>query len=622
MTLSERERLKQFVTLHVRNCLFLICTFCGNSNCHLSSATTDVLASFFSGGDSIDDPDITGAKWAKECLRISSPTVQHAALLALNRLAETHPPSKYFDLWNPIFPELLNAEQMKRYCEVDRSLSASLVALFASSATTVLQILLEAAKRGESERLSLDSLRAIEWASAGLRSVPDELIFNALQFFVVMLGTIHNRPDADSAITSITRRREYNGERFGCPCEMLAVRMCSFTFESMLKLINPLTHTPRTVSLAVACISTFAELGFGAEDVMEDRIALQLYQKPEERASFFFSLASSPGGSGSGRIASAANATEAMYSSSSSPFHFPSSYSSSDQKLHFDSGTCFIRLLISLFFTKFPSLTSLSSLSSTSPNAYLRLYPTPPLVYAARALTHFAKQDRRIAHSLSSIRISFPSWPSTHILLSSVVPQLLETMEGINLANVLSFVAVVCEISRAFRKQLVEMDIFGIVLKMTRMGGEAYAKKRKEEGEEEGSNKEVDDNNKEGDMRETSIDSDRKHVFSPSPLSPSNFAQNNATSENNPFIAQIASPTPPELIPADIKSSLNRKHITPLDSEEAENEENEEDNDNDNDEGSSNEREERDDIEIENEGERERSLEEEEVENISRQSRR
>ncbi|KAH7818948.1 uncharacterized protein MONOS_4425 [Monocercomonoides exilis] len=498
MTLSERERLKQFVTLHVRNCLFLICTFCGNSNCHLSSASTDVLASFFSGGDSIDDPDITGAKWAKECLRISSPTVQHAALLALNRLAETHLPSKYFDLWNPIFPELLNAEQMKRYCEVDRSLSASLVALFASSAvsfehisvamprmllllgipntplqTTVLQILLEAAKRGESERLSLDSLRAIEWASAGLRSVPDELIFGALQFFVVMLGTIHNRPDADSAITSITRRREYNGERFGCPCEMLAVKMCSFTFESMLKLINPLTHTPRTVSLAVACISAFAELGFGAEDVMEDRIALQLYQKPEERASFFFSLASSPGGSGSGRIASAANATEAMYSSSSSPFYSPSSYSSSDQKLHFDSGTCFIRLLISLFFTKFPSLTSLSSLSSTSPNAYLRLYPTPPLVYAARALTHFAKQDRRIAHSLSSIRISFPSWPSTHILLSSVVPQLLETMEGINLANVLRFVAVVCEISRAFRKQLVEMDIFGIVLKMTRMGGEA-----------------------------------------------------------------------------------------------------------------------------------------------------
>ncbi|KAH7832559.1 uncharacterized protein MONOS_8353 [Monocercomonoides exilis] len=500
MILSERERLKQFVTLHVRSCLFLICTFCGNSNSHLSSATTDVLASFFSGGDSIDDPDITGAKWAKECLRISSPTVQHAALLALNRLAETHPPSKYFDLWNPIFPELLNAEQMKRYCEVDRSLSASLVAL------------------------------AIEWASAGLRSVPDELIFGALQFFVVMLGTIHNRPDADSAITSITRRREYNGVRFGCPCEMLAVKMYSFTFESMLKLINPLTHTPRTVSLAVASISAFAELGFGAEDVMEDRIALQLYQKQEERASFFFSPSSSPGGSGSGRITSAANATEAI--------------------------------------------------------------------------------------------ISFPSWPSTHILLSSVVPQLLETMEGINLANVLSFVAVVCEISRAFRKQLVEMDIFGIVLKMTRMGGEAYAKKRKEEGEEEGSNKEVDDNNKEGDIRETSIDSDRKHVFSPSPLSPSNFAQNNATSENNPFIAPIASPTPPELIPADIKSSLNRKHTTPLDSEEAENEENEEDNDNDNDEGSSNEREERDDIEIENEGERERSLEEEEVENISRQSRR
>ncbi|KAH7815070.1 uncharacterized protein MONOS_15119 [Monocercomonoides exilis] len=606
MILSERERLKQFVTLHVRSCLFLICTFCGNSNSHLSSATTDVLASFFSGGDSIDDPDITGAKWAKECLRISSPTVQHAALLALNRLAETHPPSKYFDLWNPIFPELLNAEQMKS-CNASH---APFIGIPNTALqTTVLQILLEAAKRGESERLSLDSLRAIEWASAGLRSVPDELIFGALQFFVVMLGTRHNRPDADSAITSITRRREYNGVRFGCPCEMLAVKMYSFTFESMLKLINPLTHTPRTVSLAVACISAFAELGFGAEDVMEDRIALQLYQKPEEKASIFFSPASSPGGggSGSGRIASAANATEAMYSSSSSPFYSPSSYSSSDQKLPFDSGTCFIRLLISLFFTKFPSLTSLSSLSSTSPNAYLRLCPTPPLVYASRALTHFAKQDRRIAHSLSSIRISFPSWPSTHILLSSVVPQLLETMEGINLANVLSFVVVVCEISGAFRKQLVEMDIFGIVLKMTRMGGEAYAKKRKEEGKEEGSNKEVDDNNKEGDIRETSIDSDRKHVFSPSPLSPSNFAQNNATSENNPFIAQIASPTPPELIPADIKSSLNRKHITPLDSEEAENEENEEDNDNDNDEGSSNEREERDDIEIENEGERERN---------------
>ncbi|KAA6325584.1 MAG: hypothetical protein EZS28_054051, partial [Streblomastix strix] len=184
--------------------LIQLCEFCGNDKPEpIQQAAAEILSVFISGGDQTDDPELMGMRWLKLLIDFQakqrdkypkSPlgsVIQHAIVRSLIRFSETHPPDKFFVQWEYIFPMVLVVDFMKALPLDDCTSASRILTLFASSSpnferirlavprtlpllgipntalqVAVLDILIEAAKNGNSERLSLDELQGTDWCLA------------------------------------------------------------------------------------------------------------------------------------------------------------------------------------------------------------------------------------------------------------------------------------------------------------------------------------------------------------------------------------------------------------------------------------------------------------------------
>ncbi|KAK2957158.1 hypothetical protein BLNAU_7988 [Blattamonas nauphoetae] len=296
------------LTNTIPGCLFTICKFCSAEKLVLRRAGTKTLCVFFVGEDDFRDPDVNGSVWVQDMMKVSGGVVQHALLVSLLALAESHPPEKFTTLWSGIFEKLITNEHIQKYSDADMTLASSLVSLFARTApsfeliqkqlvhvipmmaipnkalqTAVMEILIGMARRGEAERNSLAKLSALEWVSAGLRSEPDEIVFGACQFFAVYLSSIHAGVFTSAAAlskTSSSERVVHSGITFASITDAMASKMFTYTFVEMFALLNS-NRSRRVVALASLCISCFAELGLGASTLLAAHSTSRFFKSEE-----------------------------------------------------------------------------------------------------------------------------------------------------------------------------------------------------------------------------------------------------------------------------------------------------------------------------------------------------
>ncbi|KAK2957640.1 hypothetical protein BLNAU_7295 [Blattamonas nauphoetae] len=289
--LRDENQRRSFLTSNVNGCIYTICTFAHSEEAQFQRIGVETLNIFFLGGDGIQDPDENGAGWILNIIKVDNSLIQHALLLGLINLAKIRPPDKFYLLWSDIFKTLITKEQIEKYTDADRSLVSSLVTLFARSAQTfevvhnqlnsiisllsvanrdlqnsVLDILISIARRGESERLSLMNLRAPEWVSAGLRSEPEELVFSSLQFYITYLSSIYSHSTVQAQARN-TPYVKWNGVKFSRHCDQIAAQLYCYSFYEFVSLLQP-HRSRRIVALSAACLSCFAELGYGASDLL------------------------------------------------------------------------------------------------------------------------------------------------------------------------------------------------------------------------------------------------------------------------------------------------------------------------------------------------------------------
>ncbi|KAK2949028.1 hypothetical protein BLNAU_16028 [Blattamonas nauphoetae] len=427
--------LKTELSNMVKGCIYSICTLISFPSEHIKQvvtpsedsqfiffhrAATELLLSFFLGGDEILDPDATGSNWVLDIMRVELPLIQHSSLLTLIELGKRRPPEKFNEFWEPIFKQLLTKEQISKYTELDRSYAASLLSLFTRTCRSfdqihnqlssiinlltlpsaplqgaVFSLLISIAKRGERERGILISLRAHEWVAAGLRSEPDEIIFSSLQFFIIFLSSIYQsgqRGERAKGNNWVT----YRDVKFRRECDKIIAMLFPICFYELLSLLSastPLvssvmpTHSRRVVALAAACISCFAEAGFGAAELL---------------------------------------ATESPSKSIKETGKYP----------------C-IRLMLSVFQSDGdPDLSKQESIQ------FLNDTKLSAPVSVARALSLFSRIDARVASVITQIVVEQMTNPSFSLTLKLLV----QTERGANLANILRFISRMCSTKNRFRK--------------------------------------------------------------------------------------------------------------------------------------------------------------------------